>query len=45
LAFSAVPVLQETLGMSFNAAITAVAIAEALGLLHVLFGDPVVPDG
>jgi hypothetical protein len=41
--FSAVPVLQETLGLSFRAAITAVAIAEALGLLHVLFGDPVVP--
>ncbi|NLL39790.1 MAG: hypothetical protein GX254_09435 [Clostridiales bacterium] len=41
--FSAVPVLMETLGLSYGAAITAVALAEALGLLHVLFGDPVVP--
>ena len=40
---STVPVLQETLGMSYSAALTAVAIAEALGLLHVTFGDPVVP--
>jgi hypothetical protein len=41
--FSAAPVLQETLGLSYPAALTAVAIAEALGLLHVLFADPVVP--
>lgn len=41
--FSAVPVLMETLGLTYNAAITAVALAEALGLLHVFFGDPVVP--
>lgn len=40
---STIPVLQETLGLSYEAALTAVAIAEALGLLHVLFGDPVVP--
>lgn len=40
---SAVPILQESLGLSYEAALTAVAIAEALGLLHVLFGDPVVP--
>ncbi len=40
---SAVPVLQETLGLSYEAALTSVAIAEALGLLHVFFGDPVVP--
>lgn len=40
---STVPVLQETLGLSYEAALTAVAIAEALGLLHVLFADPVVP--
>lgn len=41
--FSAAPVLQETLGFSYPAALTAVAIAEALGLLHILMGDPVVP--
>lgn len=40
---STVPVLQETLGMSYSAALTVVAIAEAMGLLHVTFGDPVVP--
>jgi hypothetical protein len=40
---SATPILQQTLGLSYGAALTAVAIAEALGLLHVLFGDPVVP--
>lgn len=40
---SAVPVLQETLGLSYETALTSVALAEALGLLHVLFGDPVVP--
>ena len=40
---STVPVLQETLGMSYAAALTVVAIAEAMGLLHVTFGDPVVP--
>jgi hypothetical protein len=40
---SAVPILQESLGLSYEAALTAVAVAEALGLLHVLFGDPVVP--
>ncbi len=40
---SAVPVLQENLGMSYEVALTAVAIAESLGLLHVFFGDPVVP--
>lgn len=40
---SAVPVLMETLGLSYGAALTAVAIAEGLGLLHVFFGDPVVP--
>ncbi|MDR0839488.1 MAG: hypothetical protein LBN99_07625 [Oscillospiraceae bacterium] len=41
--FSAAPVLQEYLGLSYGAALTAVAIAEALGLLHSLFSDPVVP--
>jgi hypothetical protein len=41
--FSAVPILRESLGLSYEAALTAVALAEALGLLHVLFGDPVVP--
>ena len=41
--FSTVPVLQETLGMSYEAALTCTAIAEILGLLHVTFGDPVVP--
>lgn len=40
---STAPVLQETLGLSYEAAMAAVFIAEALGLLHVLFGDPVVP--
>ncbi len=40
---SAVPILQESLGFSYEAALTAVALAEALGLLHVLFADPVVP--
>lgn len=40
---SAIPVLQEYLGMSYEVAITTVAIAELLGILHVLFGDPVVP--
>lgn len=29
--------------MSYAAALTAVALAEFLGLLHVTFGDPVVP--
>ena len=40
---SAIPVLQEYLGMSYGQALTSVAIAEALGVLHVTFGDPVVP--
>jgi hypothetical protein len=40
---SAVPILEESLGFSYEAALTAVAIAEALGLLHVLLADPVVP--
>jgi hypothetical protein len=40
---SAAPVLQETLGLSYETALTAVALAEAFGLLHVFFGDPVVP--
>ncbi|MDR0813524.1 MAG: hypothetical protein LBO63_05950 [Oscillospiraceae bacterium] len=40
---SAAPVLQEYLGLSYGAALTAVAIAEALGLLHSIFSDPVVP--
>ena len=40
---AAIPVLQENLGMTYEVALTAVAIAEALGLLHVFFGDPVVP--
>ena len=41
--FSAIPLLQETLGMSFEVALTVVALAEFLNLLHVLLGDPVVP--
>ena len=40
---AAVPVLQEQLGMTYEVALTAVAIAEVLGLLHVFFSDPVVP--
>ncbi len=41
--FSTVPILQETLGMSYSAALTVAAIAELFGILHVTFGDPVVP--
>lgn len=41
--FSAIPVLQETLGMSYEVALTVVALAEFLNLLHVTLGDPVVP--
>ncbi|MCD8254515.1 MAG: cytidylate kinase family protein [Oscillospiraceae bacterium] len=41
--FSTVPVLQSTLGMTYSEALTVAAIAEILGLLHVTFGDPVVP--
>jgi len=41
--FSAIPLLQETLGMPFDVALTVVALAEFLNLLHVLLGDPVVP--
>lgn len=41
--FSAIPLLQETLGMPFEVALTVVALAEFLNLLHVLLGDPVVP--
>lgn len=41
--FSAIPLLQETLGMSFEVAVTVVALAEFLNLLHVTLGDPVVP--
>jgi len=40
---SGVPVLEQYLGMSYEVAITTVAIAELLGILHVMFGDPVVP--
>lgn len=40
---SAVPLLEETLGMTKEVALTVVAIAEILGVLHVTFGDPVVP--
>jgi hypothetical protein len=40
---SAVPVLEETLGMTKEVALTVVAIAEFFGVLHVTFGDPVVP--
>jgi hypothetical protein len=41
--FSAIPLLQETLGMPFEVALTVVALAEFLNLLHVSLGDPVVP--
>jgi len=41
--FSAIPLLQETLGMSYEVALTLVAFAEFLNLLHVTLGDPVVP--
>ena len=40
---STISVLQDTLGLSYGAALAAVFIAEALGLLHILFADPVVP--
>ncbi|MBN1626475.1 MAG: hypothetical protein JW944_08105 [Deltaproteobacteria bacterium] len=40
---SAVPLLEETLGMTKEVALTVVAVAEILGVLHVTFGDPVVP--
>lgn len=41
--FSAIPVLEETLGMPYEVAVTVVAFAEFLNLLHVTLGDPVVP--
>ena len=41
--FSAIPLLQETLGMPYEVALTAVAVAEFLTLFHVFLGDPVVP--
>jgi hypothetical protein len=37
---SAVPILQESLGFSYEAALTAVALAEALGLHMFFFADP-----
>lgn len=40
---SAIPVLQQTLGMTYDVALTVVALAEFLNLLHITLGDPVVP--
>ncbi|SHI15864.1 hypothetical protein SAMN02745823_02863 [Sporobacter termitidis DSM 10068] len=40
---SALPILKENFGLTDPQAYAAVFVAEALGLLHVLFADPVVP--
>ena len=40
---SAIPMLQEYLGMSFNVALAIVALNGILYCLHVFLGDPVIP--
>jgi hypothetical protein len=40
---SAIPILQEYLGMPFEVAMTVVILNGVLYCAHVLFGDPVVP--
>lgn len=43
VALGAIPILQETLGVSFDLAITIVALNGILYVLHPTFGDPVFP--
>lgn len=43
VALGAIPILQETLGVSFELALTIVALNGFIYLLHPAFGDPVFP--